>query len=107
MIATEALHKEVINTLDNTFINREKFINRQAFFMLCFQNESINKCYNAHNVHWDITPLSYHSFLLSTTPFSFTYKTVQAPPPYLGNPPFILAFCYYPLKIGFFSKPPY
>ena len=46
MVATEALHSEVINTLDNTFINREKFINRQAFFMLCFQNESIDNCYN-------------------------------------------------------------
>ena len=103
MIATEALHKEVINTLDNTFINREKFINRQAFFMLCFQNESINKCYNAHNVHWDITPLSYHSFLLSTTPFSFTYKTVQDPPPLFRQPPLYIGFLLLPPKNWIFQ----
>ena len=47
MVATEVLHKEIINTLANTFINKKSFINRQAFFKLCFQNESINKCYNS------------------------------------------------------------
>ena len=37
MVATEGLHKEIIHILANTLINRS-----QAFFMLCFQNESIN-----------------------------------------------------------------
>ena len=37
MVATEGLHKEIIHTLANTFINRS-----QAFFMLFLQNESIN-----------------------------------------------------------------
>ena len=65
MVATEGLHKEIIHTLANTFINRS-----QAFFMLCFQNQLMYQLrLQPHIVHWSIKPpQKHHSLFFAKTP---------------------------------------
>ena len=61
-----------------------------------------------HSGHWGINPLPPQkhypppSFLPSSP---LNQHTVQAPPPFLGNPPYILVFQDSPLKVRSFSEP--
>ena len=102
MVETEALHKEIINTLANTFINRERFINKQALFMLCFQNESTNKCYNpivCIGVSPPQPPLSFAKH----PPFLRSIKLPK--PPFLGNPPLYWFYTTTPYDLDFSVNP--
>ena len=67
------------------------FLNPFARILRIFISLMVKKSLSRHSVHWGINPpQKHHPLFLAKPPLN--QQTVQAPPPLLGNPPYILAF---------------